>query len=191
MVAAFEDVRRAVTTDFKAPGDPIYQVGPTHDELGGSCLYRLAGHLGARVPQVRPEAAAARYRRLSAATARGLVASCHDLSDGGLAVAAAESAFAGGFGMKLDLVQVPFAGEPAEKSDAVLLFSESASRLLVTVRAENAAAFEKAMAGNVCARIGEVVADGSFSVTGVAGATVVKTDIGALKASWQEPLKEL
>jgi phosphoribosylformylglycinamidine synthase subunit PurSL len=191
VIGKMEDARKAVTMDVKRPGDAVYLVGVTRNELGGSEYLAQKGYVGNSVPKVDAHVALASYRAYNAALNSGLVASCHDLSDGGLAVAAAESAFAGGFGMKLDLGKVAFAGEAPDKSDAVLLFSESASRLLVTVRAEKAAAFEAALAGTVCARIGEVVADDSFSVIGVSGATVVKADIGGLKAAWQEPLKEL
>ena len=67
MVAAIDDVRRTVTSEFKCPGDLIYQVGPTYDEMGGSAFYRLLGALGANVPRVRPDR---RRRPLSRAVGR-------------------------------------------------------------------------------------------------------------------------
>ena len=94
----------------------------------------------------------------------GLVASCHDLSDGGLAVAAAEAAFAGGFGMDLDLARVLWKGDAGEKTDAALLFSESASRHLVTVHPEDRDEFEAIMTGNCFASIGTVT-DGARTLT--------------------------
>ncbi|GFO60095.1 phosphoribosylformylglycinamidine synthase subunit PurL [Geomonas silvestris] len=191
VIGKMEDARKAVTMDVKRPGDLVYLIGVTRNELGGSEYLAQKGHVGNSVPKVDAQAALASYRAYHKALNDGLVASCHDLSDGGLAVAAAESAFAGGYGVQLDLGKVAFAGAAAEKSDAVLLFSESASRLLVTVRPEKAAAFEAALAGNVCAKIGEVRGDQSFAVTGLNGAGVVKAQLAELKEAWQAPLREL
>ncbi|QWV99533.1 phosphoribosylformylglycinamidine synthase subunit PurS [Geomonas nitrogeniifigens] len=191
VIGKMEDARLAVTMDVKRAGDQVYLLGATANELGASEYLAQKGFVGNNVPKVDAQAALAGYRAYGAALKAGLVASCHDLSDGGLAVAAAESAFAGGFGMELDLAQVPFKGDAAEKSDIALLFSESASRLLVTVRAEKAAEFEKAMAGTPCARIGAVTAEPVLKVKGLSGSVVVNAQNAELKAAWQEPLKDL
>ena len=191
VIGKMEDARLAVTMDVKRPGDQVYLLGETANELGGSEYLAQKGFVGNSVPKVDAKSALATYRAYNGALSSALVASCHDLSDGGLAVAAAESAFAGGFGMSLELGQVPFKGEAAGRSNAVLLFSESASRLLVTVRAEKASAFEQAMAGTAFARIGEVTAGTALSIAGLSGAAVVVSDIAELKAAWQAPLKDL
>jgi len=191
VIGKMEDSRKAVTMDVKRPGDVVYLLGATADELGGSEYLAQKGYVGNNVPKVDAHAALASYRAYHGALNAGLVASCHDLSDGGLAVAAAESAFAGGFGMALELAKMPFKGNEAGRSDAVLLFSESASRLLVTVRADKAEAFEKAMAGTVCARIGSVSAEPVLTIAGLAGGTVVSSDLAKLKDAWQNPLREL
>ena len=191
VIGKMEDARLAVTMDVKRPGDLVYLLGGTADELGGSEYLAQKGFVGNSVPKVDAKAALATYRAYHGALNSGLVASCHDLSDGGLAVAAAESAFAGGFGISADLAKVPFKGEAAGRSDQVLLFSESASRLLVTVRAEKAEAFEKAMAGTVLAKIGEVSAEPTLAIAGLSGSIVVKSELSQLKAAWQAPLKDL
>ncbi|GFO69826.1 phosphoribosylformylglycinamidine synthase subunit PurL [Geomonas limicola] len=191
VIGKMEDARKAVTMDVKRPGDLVYLVGVTKNELGGSEYLAQQGYVGNSVPKVDAQAALASYRAYHKALNDGLVASCHDLSDGGLAVAAAESAFAGGYGIELDLALVAFAGAAGEKSDAVLLFSESASRLLVTVRPEKANAFEAALAGSVCAKIGAVRGDQTFTVTGLSGAEIVKAELADLKEAWQAPLREL
>ncbi|WP_243373536.1 phosphoribosylformylglycinamidine synthase subunit PurS [Geotalea sp. SG265] len=190
VIGKMEDARKAVTMDVKKPGDIVYLLGETDDELGGSEYLAAKGFTGNKVPQVDAESALDRYRAYHAAVKNGLVASCHDLSDGGLAVAAAESAFAGGFGMALDLKYVVAKGN-APLGDEPLLFAESASRLLVTVHPDKEAAFEKAMSGQAMARIGLVTADTSLTVTGVSGKVVVKAEIAALKAAWQSPLQSL
>lgn len=189
VIGKIEDVRKSVTMDAKRPGDAVYLLGTTRNELGGSEYLAAKGFVGNSVPKVDAPSALKRYRSYHKAVLDGLVASCHDLSDGGLAVAAAETAFAGGFGMSLDLAKVAFEGEG--RNDAAVLFSESASRLLVTVRPEKAAAFEAAMAGTAFARIGEVTSDRTFSAKGIDGGMVVESTIDTLKEAWQSPLREI
>jgi phosphoribosylformylglycinamidine synthase subunit PurSL len=191
VIGKMEDARLAVTMDVKRVGDQVYLLGATKNELGGSEYLAQKGFVGNSVPTVDAKRALATYRAYNGALNAALVASCHDLSDGGLAVAAAESAFAGGFGMNINLGQVVFEGDAAGRSDLVLLFSESASRLLVTVRAEKAAAFEAALAGTVFARIGEVVSAPTVSITGLSGAAVITSSLSELKEAWQSPLRDL
>jgi phosphoribosylformylglycinamidine synthase len=128
--------------------------------------------------------AKARYKALSGAMAAGLVASCHDCSDGGLGVALAETAFAGGLGLKIELDAIP--AEAGMRADETF-FSESQSRFVVTVAPDKAAAFEKAMAGTVLGRIGEVTAAGFFIVE-QNGRQLIKESLADLKHAWQSPL---
>ena len=107
VIARMPDVRRAVTMDVKQPGDLVFILGETRAELGGSEYYALHGAIGNRVPQVDAPRARVLYEALSQAIQGGLVSACHDCSDGGFGVAAAEMAFAGGFGMHLDLRAMP------------------------------------------------------------------------------------
>ncbi len=191
VIGKIEDSRRAVTMDVKRPGDIVYLLGKTGDELGGSEYLALKGAIGTKVPQVDTAKAYKRYQAYHGAVMAGLVASCHDLSDGGLAVAAAESAFAGGFGMSIDLSRVPWKGDMAARSDATLLFSESASRHLVTVNPEKREAFESALSGNCFASIGVVTQEPAVTITGLSGAPVVTAGLAGLKEAWQKTLREL
>ncbi len=186
-VGVISDVRKCVTMDAKMPGDLIYAVGMTKDELGGSRFYTVLGnYVGNNVPKVDAKVARKTYELLSGAIEAGLVASCHDCSDGGLAVALAETALAGGLGMDIDLNRVPT--ERLNK-DAQVLFSESASRFVVTVSTNNMQAFERAMEGVPCAMIGTIRDDERFLVRGLKGIRVIDTMAGALKDSWQYPLR--
>lgn len=106
MVARMPDVRKAITSEFKAVGDVIFLVGATYDELGASEFYRLHGYLGANAPQVRPADAKRCYLGVMAAQAADLIVSSHDLSDGGLAVALAESCLGGDLGAVIDVSSV-------------------------------------------------------------------------------------
>ncbi|HTG82622.1 MAG TPA: phosphoribosylformylglycinamidine synthase subunit PurL [Geobacteraceae bacterium] len=191
VIGKIEDVRKSVTMDVKRPGDIVYLLGKTGEELGGSEYFALMGKIGNKVPMVDTVKAYARYRAYHEAVLQRLVASCHDLSDGGLAVAAAEAAFAGGYGMALDLTRVLWKGDEAGRNDATLLFSESASRHLVTVRPDKRESFERAMSGNCFASIGVVTEEQVLAITGVAGGMVLKAGLAELKEAWQKTLREL
>jgi phosphoribosylformylglycinamidine synthase len=106
-------------------------------------------------------------------------------------VAAAESAFAGGLGIRLDLSLVPWKGGTADKNEVALLFAESASRLLVTVHPDKQDAFEAAMAGNSFAAIGVVTDKPGVIITGLDGSAVIQVGVAELKEAWQETLREL
>ena len=135
-LAMVPDVRRTVTMDLKAAGNLLYLVGLTRGEMGGSSYVRMMRSVGNPPPPTRgresehsgplplvggglgrgsapqpPDAPLALYRRLHQAIANGLVLSCHDCSEGGLAVAAAEMALAGGLGLDLRLADVPRSAE--------------------------------------------------------------------------------
>jgi phosphoribosylformylglycinamidine synthase subunit PurSL len=185
VLGVVDDVTAVVTMDAKRPGAVVYVLGATHAELGGSEYYDLLGHLGNSVPRVDAAAARRLYEALSTAIARGLVASCHDCSDGGVGVTLAETAFAGGLGMDIDLRLVPGVGD---LRDDFALFSETASRFVVTVPAEHVAAFEAALQGLPWAAVGRVTETGSFRVVGRSGELIIATDIDRLKAAWQQPL---
>ncbi len=181
------DVRQAVTMDLKRPGNPLYLLGVTRDELGGSEYYASLGLLGKNVPRVDFASARARYRALHRAIRAGLVRSCHDCSDGGLGVALAEMAFAGGVGATVDLALVPAEGV----SDPLrLLFSESASRLVAEVEPEKAAAFEEAMAGTVWARVGETSRRRALTVRR-GRRRVLSLSLAEMREAWSAPLREL
>ena len=124
---------------------------------------------------------------LSLAIDQGLVRSCHDCSEGGIGVAAAEMAFAGGLGMQLSLMDVP--RDPDVTADDALLFSESNSRFIVEVAPEKQEAFEKCMAGVPIGCIGTVIESTDFIVNGTDGSAVVETTIDRLKESWQRTFR--
>ena len=186
-IAVIPDVTKAISMDAKKPGNRLYIVGQTKPELGGSAYYHLQGTLGASVPQVDLKTAPALMQALSKAVAEGLAVSAHDCSEGGLAVAAAEMAFAGGLGLTADLKAVP--RDAAMIRDDFILFSESASRFLLEVPPEKEAAFQKALSGFPTGRIGEFQASPSFRAVGVNGKIVVETTIEALQETWERPFK--
>jgi phosphoribosylformylglycinamidine synthase len=188
VIGRIDDVRTATTMDAKHPGDLVYLLGLTRDELGGSEYYALQGHLGKNVPQVDAPYAMKLFRAINRAQQAGVLASCHDLSDGGLGVALAETASAGGFGIHADLRAVKVA-EPL-REDAIL-FSESQSRFLATVRPGQRERFEGLFSGQDVSFLGEVTADDELRLIGLSGEVLVRSSIHDLKEAWQTPLKEL
>ncbi len=185
LIGKIDDVRKALTMDVKSPGDLIYVLGTTYPELGASEYFAAKGFTGNSIPKVRIDEAAARYKALSKATSQGLISSCHDCSDGGLGVCLAEKAFSGGLGMDIDLSAVP-----AEEIDRVdhLLFSESQSRFVVTVRPENKEAFEDIMSDSVIGLVGEVSTSKRLVMT-YDGKEVINEPVEELKKAWQSPLQ--
>ena len=191
VIGKIEDARKAVTMDVKRPGDIVYLLGKTGDEMGGSEYFAQRGVIGNKVPIVDAAKAYQRYQAYHQAILAGTVASCHDLSDGGLGVAAAESAFAGGYGMTLDLTRVLWKGSEDDKNDVTLLFSESASRHLVTVHPDKREQFENIMSGNCFASIGVVTEEQTLKIAGHSGNTVVRAGLAELKEAWQRTLRDL
>ena len=186
VIGKIDDVRKAVTMDVKNPNNLVYVLGVTKDELGGSEYFIMNGFVGNNVPKVDSCSARKLYEALHEAILEGLVVSCHDCSDGGLGVALAESAFSGNFGMEVSLSEVPV--KNIDRND-FMLFSESASRFVVTITPEDKERFEKAMAGNVFGLIGKVTKEKEFIVKGLDNNIIISEHIKELKKSWQSSLK--
>lgn len=185
-ICVMPDIQRAVTMDVKTPGNYIYIVGNTYAELGGSHYFGIHGFIGNRAPIVRPDEGKLTMEKLSTAINNGLVRSCHDCSEGGIGVAVAEMAFAGGYGMSLDLSNIPTGDEIA--ADDMLLFSESNSRFLVEIEPEHQQAYETHMTGVPTGCLGTVTTTPEFIINGTAGHRIVATSIDTLKNAWQAPL---
>jgi phosphoribosylformylglycinamidine synthase len=181
-----DDVRRCVTMDLKEPGNYLYVVGLTRNEMGGSHFALVEGLDGGEVPKVDTATAKRTFEAVHRAIDSGLVRACHDLSEGGLAVAAAEMAFAGALGAGLTLDGLP-RGEGTD-DPAVTLFSESNSRFLCEVPPQSAEAFESVLQDLPHARLGEVTDSGRLEIR-IAGAVVVSADVQQLKEAWQGPLR--
>ncbi len=186
-ISVMEDVNQAVSMDFKRAGDLIYIVGTTYNELGGSEYFKIHGFIGNSVPKVNPHRGKELMDRLSMATEKGLVSACHDCSDGGIGVAVAEMAFAGGLGATIRLKSVPLS-EPIDRDDFIL-FSESNSRFLAEVSPESKGEFEELMEGISLAGIGQVTDSEVLEVYGMDGRKVVATSLSELKEAWQRPLR--
>jgi phosphoribosylformylglycinamidine synthase II len=184
-VGLIPNIEHTISVDLKAAGNTIYIIGGTYPELGGSEYYKLKGYLGASVPKVRGGKAKRTYKAVTKAIDSGLVMSCHDLSEGGLGVAAAEMAFASGLGLEIDLKKVPV--KDIIRSDFVL-FSESNSRFLIEVSPADKADFEKLMKGKNCVAIGKVTKQPNLYIKGLNGEVVVEASLDKLRHSWKNTL---
>ncbi len=180
------DVRRCVSMDLKASGNLLFLIGETKEEMGGSHYHLVRGLGGGVVP--RPDLALAPrvFAGLQAAIHRGLVRSCHDLSEGGLAVAIAEMAFAGGVG-----AEITHLGSAAGVlNEEVLLFSESTTRFVVEVAPGDAAALRECLGPEVpLAQLGQTCREPRLRIAGTGGEWVVWASLAELKEAWQKPLR--
>jgi phosphoribosylformylglycinamidine synthase subunit PurSL len=179
VVSVLPDLNRALSLEWKNPGDLIYVVGETAAELGGSEFYELLGYVGLSVPQVRPQAFLPYYRLLAQAVQEELLASCHGLYRGGLGVHLALTSMAAGLGVDLDLSDVASASP-----DYAALYSESAGRFLVSVDPAHRARFEALFQGQPCRFLGEVRREPAFKLNR-GGRPLLATSLDALQTAWQ------
>jgi phosphoribosylformylglycinamidine synthase len=175
MVGLVEDLAHVTTQQVKEAGDYIYLIGDTKTEFGGSELQKMQndGRIFGLAPEIDLTVEAARQDALLKAIQQGLVASAHDVAEGGVAVALAEKTFGTKFGAEIIL----------EGSAVTALFSESQSRFLVTVKAENAQAFEVAVKD--ARKIGVVSADAKLSVRGEDGSTLIEGPVAEFQDAWK------
>jgi len=179
-----EDIRKCLTMDVKVPGDLIYILGKTGDELGASEYYQMMDWVGLNVPKVDAEEAIPLYSALYQAIQDRLVASCHAVGRGGLGVHLALSAMGGNLGMDIDLRFVPV---KERLSNTRLLYSETAGRFIVTIDPEKKGAFEDVMGGLDYACIGRVSHADMLRVSGIDGKIILNEKTGDLKGAWEEP----
>jgi len=178
------NIENAVTMDLKSAGNRLLLIGETKDELGGSHFSLVNNLEGGTVPTVDSARAPQIFAALHEAISSGLIESCHDLSEGGLAAAAAEMAFAGDLGANLDLSAL---ATSTGLGDTALLFSESNTRFLIEVAAENEGAVTAKFSDGLSTVLGAVTNSRLLSVSSSAG-TIIEEDIDVLRTTWKSPL---
>ncbi|MFH1616021.1 MAG: phosphoribosylformylglycinamidine synthase subunit PurL [Planctomycetota bacterium] len=183
-ISIVDDVNRCVTMDAKRAGNLIFVAGLTKNELGGSHYYKICGELGANVPKVDLETASETARRIHKAISRGLVVSCHDCSEGGLAVGLAEMAFGGGQGIEADLRGLA-RSEECIRADSQI-FSESNSRYIVEVEPESFDDFARIMLNIPFGQIGVVTEKRRLTIKSEKADTIIDADLDVLKKAWQK-----
>jgi phosphoribosylformylglycinamidine synthase len=183
-ISIVDDVNKCVTMDAKRAGNFIFIVGETKNELGGSHYYKIHNELGANVPTLDLEKGPKIAAAICKAIANSLIVSCHDCSEGGLAVTLAEMAFAGGLGIEADLRALPKAADCTQAD--VQLFSESNSRYIVEVEPDKFDAFAKLMLNLPFGQIGKVIEEPKLIVRATDGNEVINAELHVLKEVWQK-----
>jgi phosphoribosylformylglycinamidine synthase len=182
-LAIVPDVARVATMDLKRAGSILYLAGETRDEMGGSHLHLVRGLAGGVAPRVDGARHAALYRAVHGAIRDGLVLSCHDLSEGGIAVAAAEMAIAGEVGVELSL-------DGGALAPAVGLFSESAGRLLIETSPEGARELESRFVGHALVRVGETRPAERINIRVGSGDVCIDLPIKVIREAWRCSIRE-
>jgi phosphoribosylformylglycinamidine synthase subunit PurSL len=179
------DVRKCVTMDLKEPGNVLYLIGTTRNELGGSHLHLVRGLKGGAVPRVDLSWGRGIFDGIFRAMQEGLLRSCHDLSEGGLAVALAEMVFAGEVGADVTSLH----GRGVKERDEIVLFSESPTRFVVEVEPAKAAAFEACWPERAWfQQLGQTVKEPRLRVAGQGGEWIVWATAKEMKEAWQSAM---
>lgn len=177
------DCRKAVTMDLKTPSNDLYLIGTTKLEFGGSHLFQVLGLSDGQVPQVDAAQARSIFTAVHAAIEQGLIRSCHDLSEGGLAIALAEMSFGGHLGAEVDVSGVSARDGLSATS---LLFAESNSRFVIEASPTVASKLESVFAGLPLVKIGRVTESDKLTIR--AGALLCDRSWAELKDAWYRPL---
>ncbi|MBC8277738.1 MAG: phosphoribosylformylglycinamidine synthase [FCB group bacterium] len=187
-ISVVDDITKCVTMDSKLPGDLVYILGTTRNEMGGSEYYEHFGYTGLNIPRVYPDQFAKLYRALGQAIDQDVIASAHGIYRGGLGVHLALVAMGGNLGMDVDLGLVPV--DHADRDD-VILFSESAGRFIVTIDPDNKGVFEDRLRELPGACIGTVTEDPNLKIIGIGGSNIFDVPVKDLKTAWKRPFGEL
>jgi len=175
MVGLIEDLAHITTQAFKAAGDRIFLIGETKADFNGSELQKMElGKIEGKLMDFDLAVEKANQDNVLKAIKAGLIASAHDLSEGGLAVGLMESVFDTGLGFDVTVAM-----------DKTLLFSETQSRFILTVKPENVAAVE-AIFGSAATQIGTVTADAVAKIA--AENETITLDVKEVQTKWEEAI---
>jgi len=177
-----EDAAHVTGASLRGTDSALAIIGLTGTDIGGSVYARVKGVAGAKVPTTELGAALASYEKYHRAVCAGLILAAHDISEGGLAVAAAEMAFSMRAGVEIDLDKLPVTGEP---DTVAQLFAETPSRILIEVKTADVEALTEIFSGSAFAVIGTT--DGSHRQLRIAaaGQSVLSTELATLKDRWK------
>ncbi|MBI4235131.1 phosphoribosylformylglycinamidine synthase [Candidatus Peregrinibacteria bacterium] len=187
-LSVIKDVTKTITPDLKLPGDLIYILGETKNELGGSEYFAskkdsAQNCIGNEVPKVDSEKALDLYRKFMQAVDQRLLASAISIDIGGLGIALAQKSIASQLGLEVDLEEIP-KSEDLKRED-YMLFSETRSRFIVTIAPENKEKFEKNFKGIPLKKIGHVTKEKKFSIR-----NLVTTDVKTLTEAYKSTFKD-
>jgi phosphoribosylformylglycinamidine synthase subunit PurSL len=175
-LGVIDDISKTISLDPKFPGDLIYILGETKEELGASEYFAMMqkNALGNTVPQVDADSAITLYRKFTQAIDQRLISSALSPAHGGLAPVLAKKAIAGMLGMEIDLSKIPDANK-FDRED-YLLFSESQSRFIVTIDPNKKQEFEKLFAEETFAQIGKITEEKTLKIGDLINLDLEKLD---------------
>jgi phosphoribosylformylglycinamidine synthase len=185
-IGLIEDVLKTISIDLKFPGDLVYILGETKDELGGSEYFSMNKSVGNNVPKVNGLKNKKMYSDYYKASQSQLIASAISITRGGLGIALAKTALAGKLGIKISLTNLP--GKVSRNDFA--LFSESQGRILVTINPKNKKEFEKIMKGNNFKQIGQVTDNQQLIIKGVDNKTTVDLGLEKIEKAYKLTFKD-
>ncbi|MDR1418379.1 MAG: phosphoribosylformylglycinamidine synthase subunit PurL [Endomicrobium sp.] len=159
-VGIIDNAENSITMPFKSKGNKIYILGITRNELGGSVFSKIKNIKNGIVPDVYPKDSSKIMKGIYKAIKKGLIESCHDASEGGLAVAISEMSFASGYGVKINIDAIKTMGN---MSVTEILFSESNGRFVVEVEPKNENKFKEIFKGSIFSEVGYVT-DNNFVI---------------------------
>lgn len=177
-----EDITACVTMDAKFPGDLIYVLGETRNELGGSEYYQLMGEIGLQVPKVDVAEVRPLYEAVHQAIRKGLISSAHAITRGGLACHLALVAMGGELGMDIYLKGIPCA---ADLTETQILYSESAGRFVVTVEPSKREALENHFSGMKIGLVGKTTESPLFRMWNREKTLIMEESVFELKEAWK------
>ncbi|GAC1638035.1 MAG: phosphoribosylformylglycinamidine synthase subunit PurL [Herpetosiphon sp.] len=182
-VGVVDNQRHTTSSALKEVGNDVYLVGKTKAELGGTHWALINGVAGGQVPRVDLSQALQIFDAVHAAIEAGIIVACHDLSEGGLGVAAAEMVLGGRIGLQLDLDRIV---RDDITTDEQALWSESCSRFLVEVNHDDAGKLEQIFAGIPANCIGNTTAQARLFIRGLQGDCVIDCNCSRLDAAWRQ-----
>lgn len=186
-MSVISDWRKVVTSNFKEVDNLIYIIGLTKPELGSSEYFRDLKLKQGLVPKIDKAQSLKTFQKLSFAMDEGLVKSCHDLSEGGLAVAVSEMCIGSDKGAKIFLAQAP---QQEGMLGYEVLFSESASRFIVEVAKDKQNEFEKELEEVNFGLLGCVSKDKRLTIYNKESKQIVDLEINDLRESWKNTFQE-
>ncbi|MCX7784838.1 MAG: phosphoribosylformylglycinamidine synthase subunit PurL [candidate division WOR-3 bacterium] len=175
-VSIIPDINKTVTMDFKQADDLIYLIGKTYPEFNSS--------------KVNPKLGIKIFRALYKAIQSGLVSACHDLSEGGLAIALAEMCLAGNVGAEIFLKNLKVFCPSIADKDNICLFSQSNTRFICAVSSKNQRRFEKIMGELPHTLIGKTNSTDRLKVYGSDNLLIINLKIQTMKYTWQTTLSK-
>lgn len=185
-IGLIEDVMKTISIDVKFPGDLVYILGETKDELGGSEYFTMNKSVGNKVPKVDGQKNKKLYSAFYKASQKQLISSAISITRGGLGVALVKTSVSGKLGVEASLNKLP--GKITRNDFA--LFSESQGRILITINPKNKKVFEKIMKGNLIKQIGQVTNNQQLVIKGLDNKIIISLNLEKLEKAYKSIFKD-